>query len=49
VIRAEQILPGSEGGWGRWGEKWAKQCMHIMNKRKKKKEEEMIKKPRGKI
>jgi hypothetical protein len=35
-IRAEQILPGSEGGCGREkegvggrGEKWPKQCMHI--------------------
>jgi hypothetical protein len=35
AIRAEQILPGSQGGWGKRervggrGEKWPKQCMHI--------------------
>jgi hypothetical protein len=34
-IRAEQILPGNEGGGGGEGgiggrgEKWPKQCMHI--------------------
>jgi hypothetical protein len=33
--RSEQILPGSEGVWGKerggWeqGERWSKQCMHI--------------------
>jgi hypothetical protein len=47
--RAEQVLPGSEGGWGGEGEcrgrgeKLPKQCMHMwINEWKRKKELQII-------